>query len=508
MKRKVVNDEYARLEGPAREARSTYFSAWLRWGFSILLLHKATKEGECCCSPFSPSRKKDRSAYEKALSEGRLPPCSNPGKHQIDIAPRCVASSIEEIEAHLDDGGSVGLVLRVEGVPLPPVPLVVFDCDKATAEEWLRARLDLSPLASRGRVGMHDYRVIPGAVPTLRSDTSSLNPGRHHPGTEEKPGIDVKVSGIVVMAFSRNKSLYWNGEDISSDPNAVAAVFGGSLGDFLGMLPKTDPRTVAPRMREVPPVTSMAQVTQVAPGNANRARNGGGAAGLSATREMKEQVIGTLHMVAYHHRHDLAKDFIRKAKPAIQGADPDGTMFRVLATLLKHYFLSERDTFDLVQKWFNPRCLDDQGAPYPYGTNNLVRMIRDAQRMAYNPIGGNTAPDFHLNIEEMHANHRRRDARSNGKRQQKRAEERALKASYIRDFIETCCTRCPPDRASVVLRDLYDACIKWVERRYGVRVSDVRIKEVLEDLGIQHRRTGHKNVTCCLGIQLAMRSAA
>lgn len=508
MKRKVVNDEYARLEGPARVARRTYFAAWLRWGFSILLLHKATKDGECCCPPLSRSRKRNRAAFEKAYSEGRLPPCSNPGKHLIDLAPRSVANNIDEIESHLDDGGSVGLVLRIEGVPPPPIPLVIFDCDKPTAEGWLSARLEPSPLTSRGRIGMHDYRVIPDGVPALLSDTSSLNPGRNNPATEEKPGIDVKVSGIVVMAYSRNKTLHWNGKDISSDPNAVAAVFGGTLDDFLAKLPHTDPRIIAQSMREVPPLPAGPKAKPIAPSRSKSRTKQGRIDGLSDERPSKNEVTGILHGVAYNHRRRLAVDFLRQAKPAVQGNNPDGTAFRVVATLLKHYFLSERDAFDLVQKWFNPRCLDDQGAPYPYGTKNLVQMIRDAQRAGHNPLGMKSAPGFHLNTEEMHANHRRRDNRSNYKRKKKREVERELMASHIRAFIDACCIRCHPSGASVVLRDLYDACASWVKARYGIKVSDKRIKMVFDDLGIEQKRVGHKNVIHCLGVQLVMRSVA
>jgi hypothetical protein len=45
MSTKVINDNYARLDGVRREARRIYVEAWMRWGFTILLLHKRAKNG-------------------------------------------------------------------------------------------------------------------------------------------------------------------------------------------------------------------------------------------------------------------------------------------------------------------------------------------------------------------------------------------------------------------------------------------------------------------------------
>lgn len=513
MSGKVINDNYARLNGPARQARSIYIDAWLRWGFTVLLLHKRAKDGKCCCPANSDSRKKNRAAHAAAIAEGHVPPCSNPGKHLISKVARSIAKTVEEVEAHLDDGGSLGLSLRMEGAPIAPARLVVFDCDRTGSEAWLHARLAPSPLASRGKVGsMHDYQVISGDVPDLKSDTSSLNPNRKNPTSETKPGIDIKVSGLVVMAFSQNKKLYWNGEDVSADPVAVAAAFGGSLDDFLAELPHVDPRGIAPLMREhLAPSMPTALIPGASQGGSGATKiNGAGViAPLSINRATKQEVQGGLSGVAYHHRKRLAGRFLLRAEPPIEGQNPDGTMFRVVVTMVKHYALSEKDALTLINKWFNPRCLDDKGATYPYGDRQLVHMIEGARTATFDPIGLKNKSGFDLDTEQMHANHKRRDERSNERRNQGRNEDRAFEVGCIQDFITECCIVTGTGDVAINQRDLYDACHEWVQRnRWGITITDSRIGRVLNQMGIATKRLGHAKTIFRVGIGFEERCAA
>jgi hypothetical protein len=512
MSGKVINDNYARLDGPARQARRIYIDAWLRWGFTVLLLQKRAKNGECCCPANSDSRKKNRATYAAAIAEGRVPPCSNPGKHLIGKAARSIAKTVEEIEAHLDDGGSIGLALRMAGVPIAPARLVVFDCDRPGSEAWLHGRTPPSPLSSRGKVGsMHDYQVISGDVPDLKSDTSSLNPNRKNPTSEAKPGIDIKVSGLVVMAFSQNKKLYWNGEDVSADPVAVAAAFGGSLDDFLAKLPHVDPRGVAPLMREHLAPSLVAPIPGASQGTSGALKTNGGAVipPLSDNRATKQEVQGVLNGVAYNHRKRLAGRFLLRAEPAIEGQNPDGTMFRVVVTMVKHYALSEQDTFILIKKWFNPRCLDDKGVPYPYGGRQLVHMIEGARTATFDPIGLQNKPGCELDIEQMHANHKLRDRRSNERRNQGRNEDRAFEVGCIHDFLMECCVVTGTADVCVRQRALYDACHEWVRtNRWGVTLTDNRIGGVLNQIGISTKRNGHAKTIFRVGIGFEERRAA
>jgi hypothetical protein len=424
----------------------------------------------------------------------------------INKAVRSIAKTVGEVEDHLDDGGSIGLAMRMEGVPAAPVPLVVFDCDKAGAEDWLHERVAPSPLASRGRIGMHDYRVIPGGVPALKSDTSSLNPGRVNPANAEKPGIDVKVSGLVVMAFSQNKTLWWNGQDISADPAAVAAVFGGSLDSFLAMLPHTDPRGIAPMMREhLPP----AAILRLVPSGAGGSRNGQAQSPLSDYRPLKQDVEGGLQNVAYHHRKRLAGRFLLRAAPAVEGKNPDGTMFRVVVALIRHYAVSEQDALMLIKKWFNDRCTDAQGASYPYGDRQLIHMFEGARTAAYDPVGHADADGYELNVAEMHANHRRRDRRSNQRRNLSRKVDAAFEAGCVLDFLGECCVVTSADSSLVNQRDIYDACHDWVrQNRWGITITDKRIGQVLNSEGIGTKRFGHAKTIYRVGIDFDKLRAA
>jgi hypothetical protein len=102
-----------------------------------------------------------------------------------------VVSDVEAVEAHLDEGGSIGLCLRIKGLPTAPIHLLIWDCDREGAYEWLRSRGITSDLEVYGKRGQHVLALMPRDVPALRSDTSSLNPGKNQPTTPDRPGIDI-----------------------------------------------------------------------------------------------------------------------------------------------------------------------------------------------------------------------------------------------------------------------------------------------------------------------------
>lgn len=96
------------LSSAGHEARRTYFASLLNLGFTLLKLHKLDDHGDCTCGPWSGTRLKNEAARRQYRRDGVVQPCGNPGKHPIRSAKGSVVSEVEAIEAHLDQGGSIG----------------------------------------------------------------------------------------------------------------------------------------------------------------------------------------------------------------------------------------------------------------------------------------------------------------------------------------------------------------------------------------------------------------
>ena len=398
MSRRKNADVAARqwVEDLYRRARQIYFESLLRLGFTLIRLCKVKDDGDCTCSPFSKTRLNTAAKRTDYKLKGTRYPCGNAGKHPTSNAKQSVITSIKKIEDHLDGGGSVGICLRIEGLPVAPLRLVILDRDREGSFDWLRNRGIRSPLEVIGKRGGHDYMLLPDGVPDLFSDTSRLNPGRNNPVSDQMPGIDIKVSGLVVAAYSVNKTLYWEGRDISADPECVREIF-ESLDALRSRLPKFDPRSISPQMR-IYDAEPMEKPEETDPDDDNRLDHASVAVHkrqLSAHRPDKDLIDGPLRGVRYSHRMNLAQRFARRTKPSESGHGGGGNTFRVVAAMLRHFWMSEADTLKLIKRHFGSRCLDENGEANPPTDKNLIdKIIWCRNNQVTDPIGRGNGEGF------------------------------------------------------------------------------------------------------------------
>ena len=167
MGHKAHVEPWCRLEGLPRAARRVFVEC-LPARYPILKLHRIDKNGECSCGKWSDTRYRNKKERYEAWKTGVIPPCRQPGKHLMSSAKRSVMTSIDEIEFHMDCGGSIGICLRMEGVPAGPLRLVVFDCDREGAYEWLKQRGITSAMEVFGKRGVHVIAILPADCPDLQ----------------------------------------------------------------------------------------------------------------------------------------------------------------------------------------------------------------------------------------------------------------------------------------------------------------------------------------------------
>ena len=478
-------------------ARRLYFESLLNMGFTLLRLYKVRDNGECTCSPYSPTRDSSRAKREEHRRTGNPNPCGNPGKHLVGNASKAVLRDIKKIEHHLDNGGSVGLCMRMKTLPGMPLRLLVFDCDRDGAPAWLEERGIRSPLEVPGKRGKHVYLMLPDDVPDLLTDTRTLNPWSKNPTTNEQPGIDIKVSGLVVAPYSRNKRLFLNGEDISQCPDKVRTCF-ESLDALRGLLPTYDPRILAPFMRTYSP--GIAQAANVAPGS-----HAAAPPLLSSSRVGRIAGSGDSRELPYHYRRGLAKRFLGKAQPAIEGRHPNATMFRVVCTLMKHYWLSEADAYELIGRFYNHRCLDAEGESYPYLTHQLVGAIQEASKPdIHDPIGVANAVGWEkVSLVNTLARLKKRDNRSNLRRQKRSQDRATMMLCSVRDHLLQ--NHADPNRSEVHsrFRDVHH----WVN--HHVPMTSRFLRGILLALGYRIVPLGASKCPVVVGITIpATRLAA
>lgn len=494
------------LSPTGREARRTYFASLLNLGFTLLTLHKLDDHGDCTCGPWSGTRLKNEAARRQYRRDGVVQPCGNPGKHPIRSAKGSVVSEVEAIEAHLDQGGSIGLCLRIEGLPPAPIPLLIWDCDRAGAYEWLQSRGVTSDLEVYGKRGQHVLALMPESVPPLRSDTSTLNPGKSQPTTPDRPGIDIKVSGLVVTPYSPNKRLYYQGRDISASPDEVGAVF-ATMDALKAVLPRMDPRQVVPGMREVdleqpelaeeggPETEPSAKARKLAQPKRRK---------LTTERPTGKEVTGFLNEVPYHHRKRLALNFLRKTLAV--DSRYEANTFRVICTLLRRYFLSEEDCLSLLRKHYAPRVTDASGALKPPEDVDLTRLIIRVSEGSYqDPIPTTGDPqEFAALKAALESRLKRRDARSNTRRLERARQARMEDFAAIERFLLEA-GGCPSDEAAVVpFWELLEQCNAWMRVHcFGQVVTRKRLGDALADFGYRKKRTRVEGqlVQIVIGIQ-------
>ncbi|WP_306599798.1 hypothetical protein [Geothrix sp. 21YS21S-2] len=459
-------------------------------------MHKIKEGGECNCSPNSSSRLDTNAKWTEYRLSKTIFPCKNPGKHMVGSAKRAVLSSIDKVEDHMDNGGSVGICLRIDRLPPAPIRLVILDRDRPGSLEWLRDRGISSPLEVIGKRGGHDYFVLPDSAPDLKSDTSRLNPGKSHPTTEEKPGIDIKTSGLVVAAYSVNKTLYWEGRDISCEPETVALIF-ASLDSIRASLPEFDPRSISPGMSVHVPAAE----DEEAQGNFSEDdfdRQVEPQERLDAYRPSAETISGPLMGVRYSARKDDARMFIRKTEPGITGQKASANHFRVMASMLRHYWLSEVDTFKYMRRYYASRCLDENGNVNRISDREIARLILSARgKDISDPIGRWDKSEFHGTTPEIIIrNLVKRGARKRDKRRLRQHRTKIFKESTIEAFLRSSGS---PFNAGVSVPhpELLARCNAWIHEHFkGETVTGKRLSMVLDRLHFQtfQDRIGGKRV--------------
>ncbi len=399
-------------------ARRTYFESMLRHGFTMLKLHKVDSAGVCQC----------RAGMD----------CRNPGRHfSTRYGWQSVIASMDDLEQHLDEGGSVGLSLwyKDQRIPQSPGRLVVFDCDEAAAEPWLRSKGITSPLMVYGRRGVHVYCRMPADVPLLKSDTRTL----------QHPKLDIKVSGLVLTPWSPDKRLCINGQDVSNDPAAIAA-FLGDYQRLLASLPEVDPRDLVPNMTErypqpvtVPPLptgtttpstaaAAPAVVPTPPPSRAPRIR-------VRFSEERPTKFYSGYAGLPYNRRKNNATTHAGNLDPSIEGKGPRGKLLKVAADCIIHYGMSDRDTWEIIRDTFNPRCRSKDGSRYPWRKDEAAWAIA----IAHQPDSFSTLDQVRgpVDITNALAHERARGERANARRVAGQRSARSQDYGNIRSFIET-----------------------------------------------------------------------
>jgi hypothetical protein len=406
-------------------ARRTYFESMMSHGFTILRLHKVDSDGVCQC----------RAGKD----------CRNPGKHfATRYGWQSVIPTVDEVEQHLDEGGSVGLSLWYEDARIPQSPgrLVVFDCDEAAAEPWLRSQGITSPLMVHGRRGVHVYCRMPAHVPELKSDTRTL----------QNPRIDIKVSGLVVLPWSPDKRLFIDGRDVSNDPAAIAAFFGDHQ-RLLASLPEVDPRTLVPGMtlRYPQPVTvtraPAATTTQLMAAAAFPATSAAPATvpAPPPSRAPRRRVrFSEYHPTTfysgyvglqYNRRKNNAITHAGNLDPSIEGKAPRQKLLKVAADCIIHYGMSDQDTWEIIRDKFNPRCRSKDGGRYPWRKDEVAWAIEVAhQPDSYSTLNEIRGP---VDISNALAHERARGEHANARRLAAQRSARSRDFGNARSFIQT-----------------------------------------------------------------------
>ncbi len=494
----------SQLDGAAREARRAWIEGELGIGTTLLRLHSIDSQGECSCKPWSSTRVKSFDAFRKGKKKGIIHPCQNAGKHLMTTADKAVMTDVEDIEAHMDAGGGIGICLRVDGVPECPIRRVVFDCDREGSQEWLERHGIRSAYEVYGRRGKHVVGVLPEDCPDLYSNTHTLNPGSKHPTSETQPGIDLKVSGLVVAPFSPNKRLVLNGVDISCDPVAVRALYcdPGSLKAFL---PNLDPRVLVPTMRVyVPPMTHPNPEAPIKGTKKMRKK----AWTLSDIRPHQEDCKGAYAEFPYYARKEWARRYLRYDSPVAEpGSHSEWELFKTVAILRHRFSLSETDMLRMVERHYNRRCMDAEGAPSPFRKGVIAyKIIKTRDEGGFDPLWKYLdTPGVAALKVKIRAGMKTQGIRSNKRRSQHRSEEKSYDWNLVGEFLREECVIDPQLGVRTKVAELWDSFTTWTEARPSKpMVKEGVFYKMLRKHGIRTRRHDHRPKT--YAIDLALRS--
>jgi len=398
-------------------ARRAFYESMMAHGFTMLRLHKVDANGVCRCW-----KGKD---------------CDRPGRHFATSRNwKSVIATVDELEEHLDDGGSVGLSLWYQDTRIPQSPgrLVVFDCDEAAAEPWLRKRGITSPMMVTSKRGVHVYCRMPADIPELKSDTSTL----------QNPRIDIKVSGLVIAPWSPDKRLHINGQDVTDDPAAILA-FLGDYDRLMASLPEVDPRMLVPDMTERYPKALPAARAKAATPLLVAAGNGSNPSVPPADTEPPKCIKFSderpvsfypgYQGLQYNRRKTNAATHVRGLLPSIPGKKPHDKLVTAATNCIIHYGMSDQDTWEIIRDHFNPRCRDRQGRRYPWRKDQIAWAIEIAhQEGAYSILDRIRGE---VDITNALAHERARGERANARKKLKGDAVRDEEYGYIRLFIGT-----------------------------------------------------------------------
>ena len=440
------------------DAKSYFYTNLMKHGFGLIKLQPLDSQGNCTCRLHAA--------------------CPNPGKHPLGghRIYQSVLKTHQEALDYLASGGGVGLAIWYKGKSLrfPPLALVVFDCDDSEGEAWLAARGITSFLKVRGERGVHIYCLLMDGLPLFKSNTKSLRPVN---GT---PAIDVKTSGLVVLPWSPNKRLEINGQDASEDPAAVSRLM-ENLQDFAAALPQVDPAIVCPGMvprvskKETTPRHPQKTACPAAPRNSKLPRH----------RPKAGEFDPPLSALDYGERLKRARRYAQQsAPPSIQGQQPRAMLFKLVCNLLRHFGLSQQDTWCVVKAQFNPRCLYRNGGNYPWRRDDVVDHIHKAASeptyatltQSALTVPGWVSPDLTQVLQRQ----QRRGIKANERKQQRRLEERLHECGAIHDYFKEFDIQISE---AVEFKPLLADINGWLTVALNTTVSAERLRQYLRNRG-------------------------
>lgn len=486
------------------QARRAYLECLMALGFTLIKLHFIDAHGECSCHPMSQTRVKNYSDGIEAAKAGITLPCTVPGKHPMTgSVEKAVMTSLFEMEAHLDQGGGIGMVLRVKELPRSPLRVVAYDCDRPGAAEWLKARGIESPWEVYGRGGKHVFGLLPSNGPDFLSSTKTLNPGRKGPTSEEKPGIDIKTSGHLVVAFSPFKRLVLRGMDVSEDPEAIRAFFKDEA-TVRARLPEFDPRALAPTIGVFQLDSPLQKVGR-------RRRKQNLVKILSTKKPSKEEITGPYRRLPYNERKTYARRFLVVLAKAPVGEEREKSFYRTLCTLRNRYWLSERDTFEALWNLYNPRCADAAGKPAPFSARKIAYMLlRTSERDTFDPLqeskmGAKIRAEIEASVEKRLEARRKKTQLTNQRRGEERADRQGNILAGMSVFIEEHCHVTEDEEDIIPFNRLRDAYQAWAyQSPYEADVAKKVFGDCLNALGFgrDEERVNGKKILLVTGLRL------
>lgn len=430
--------------------------------------------------------------------------CPVPGKHMRYVLSRSVIRSMEDLEQWVSEGGNVGLALHFEkkGAPTNPLRLCCFDDDDGTARAWLAAQGIVSPWEVKGKRGWHVYALLADDVPDLYTKYDAFKP---HP-----PKMDVKTSGLMVLPMDNGKVLHIDGQVVTEQTLHFLDRF-NSLEGLRAWLPSVDPRTVIPGMREreqpLEAVMSLMEPTRETGSDDGQDRKmdtpplpparkpSAPAPKLSTLRPPESAYNPRYHGIPYHERKRLAKEHAGKVHPSIPGKDPWGRLVKAVNDCIRHYGMSDADTWEMIRDRFNPRCRDRRGNPYPWRKVEVVTAIGWAhQEGSYTTM---TKLTKLANPETVKARLKRDSERGNRKLLRRKREERTRQEALLEMALldlghaaedPTGMHVFPKPHlndGSLSFKDLYEDVERWLEAHECQRLTRKRVGSWLRSHGLE-----------------------